>query len=113
MILRRLLLLCCLSVCFHGMLIAQEHCYETTRQKGIQLYNQGEYAAAYKNFEAAKMCTDLPSNNDLDSWLEKCIIVVKFSVKSLSFDASGSEEQCVEVTTNAKSFRVGSTPSWC
>ena len=97
----------------HGMLLAQEHCYETTRQKGIQLYNQGEYAAAYKNFEAAKLCTDLPASNDLDSWLEKCVIVVKFSVKSLSFDASGSEEQCVEVTTNAKTFKVGPTPSWC
>lgn len=113
MVLKRFLLLSCLIVFFNSMLLAQEHCYETTRERGIQLYNQGEYTAAYKNFEAAKLCTDLPATNDLDSWLEKCVIVVKFSVKSLSFDASGSEEQCVEVTTNAKTFKVGSTPSWC
>ena len=34
-------------------LLAQDHCYETTRQKGIDLYNQGNYQAAAKNFKAA------------------------------------------------------------
>ena len=47
------------------------------------------------------------------TWLKKCVIVVKLSVKTLDFKASGSEEQCVEVNTNAKSFKVGNTPSWC
>jgi len=108
-----LLVLTCVAFCFQGTLVAQEHCYETQRQKGIQLYNQGDYNAARKNFEAAKLCTDLPSNNDLDSWLQKCVIVVRLSVNELEFEAYEPEEQCVEVTTNAKTFRVGSTPSWC
>ncbi len=101
-----------LSLCFNA-LMAQDHCYETLRQKGIQLYNQGDYSAASKNFETAKLCTDLPATNDLDSWLEKCVIVVRLSMKEVTFDASGTEEQCVEVSTNAKSFKVGSTPAWC
>lgn len=107
------LLFLALCVMIGSLSVAQEHCYETLRQKGIQLYNQGDYNAARKNFEAAKMCTDLPATNDLNSWLEKCVIVVRFSSKSVTFEASGTEEQCVEVTTNAKSFKVGSTPSWC
>ena len=95
------------------LLPAQENCYETQRAKGIQLYNQGDYAAAAKNFEAAKSCTYVPSNNDLDAWIEKCVIVVRLSVRKLDFAATGSEEKCVEVTTNAKSFRAANAPSWC
>ena len=108
-----LFLLACAVIFLPGKVAAQANCYETQRQKGIELYNKGEYSAAYKNFEAAKMCTDLPSNNDLDTWLGKCNIVVKLSVKTLNFNATGTEEQCVDVSTNAKSFKVGSTPSWC
>ena len=93
-------------------LLAQDNCYETARKKGIQLYNQGKYTTAYKTFEAAKWCTDLPANNDLDSWMEKCDIHVKFTPKSLLFDAIDADEQCVEVTTNAKVFKVGDLPSW-
>ncbi|MBR4391235.1 MAG: BACON domain-containing protein [Bacteroidales bacterium] len=113
MALKRLLFLGCLLLLFDGMLFSQEKCYERLKQKGIELFNQGEYKEAAKKFEAAKFCSDLPSDNDLDTWLKKCVIVVKLSVKNLSFNATDSEEQCVEVNTNAKSFRVGSTPSWC
>lgn len=95
------------------MLHAQVNCYETQRNKGIQLYNQGNYAAASKNFIAAKSCTDAPANNDLDAWIDKCVIVVRLSPKKLQFAATGSEEQCVEVSTNAKTFKVGNTPAWC
>lgn len=95
------------------MLQAQENCYETQRSKGIQLYNQGDYTAASKNFVAAKSCTDVPANNDLDAWIDKCVIVVRLSVKKLEFPAHHSEEQCVEVSTNAKSYRVGTVPDWC
>ena len=83
----RILLISSLVLCLQIILQAQSNCYETQRQKGIQLYNLGEYSAAYKNFEAAKFCTDLPANNDLASWMSKCIIVVKLSVENLDFDA--------------------------
>lgn len=109
----RYLLLSAFVLCFQAILVAQNNCYETQRAKGIQLYNQGDYYAAFKNFETAKLCTDAPANNDLDSWMDKCVIVVRLSVKKMIFDAVGEEEQCVEVSTNAKSFRVGNTPSWC
>lgn len=92
---------------------AQENCYETQRTRGIQLYNQGDYGAASKNFVAAKSCTDAPANNDLDAWIAKCTIVVRLSSKRIEFAPTGGEEQCVEVSTNAKSFKVGHTPDWC
>ena len=96
-----------------SMLQAQENCYETQRQKGIQLFNQGDYAAASKNFVAAKSCTDAPANNDLDAWIDKCVIVVRLSTRKLEFPAENAEEQCVEVSTNAKTIRVGAVPDWC
>ena len=94
-------------------LSAQEHCYETTRQKGIDLYNKGNYQAAAKNFKAAKFCDDLPSDNDLDLWLDKCVVDVRLSAKRLEFEASFSDEQEIEVFTKAKSFKVSKAPSWC
>ena len=109
----RVILISSFILCLHALSLAQSGCYETQRLKGIQLYNQGDYSAAYKNFETAKLCTDLPANNDLDSWMEKCIIVVRLSQRSLVFSAVGGEEQSVEVSTNAKTFRVGNTPDWC
>lgn len=109
----RLLLIVVLTLSFQVLSLAQDNCYESQRDKGIQLYNQGEYAKASKFFEAAKYCTDLPVNNDLDTWIEKCVIVVKLSSKRLVFEAVGGEDQCVEVSTNAKSFRVSSDANWC
>ena len=94
-------------------LSAQDHCYETTRQKGIDLYNKGNFQAAAKNFKAAKFCDDLPGDNDLDSWLDKCVVDVRLSVKRLEFEASFTDEQEVEVTTKAKTFKVSKAPAWC
>ena len=92
---------------------AQANCYETTRMRGVDLYNHGDYQAAAKNFEAAKFCPDLPANNDIDSWLDKCVVNVRLSSKRLEFEAAYCDEQVVEVTTKAKTFKVGAVPSWC
>lgn len=108
----RYILFASLMVAFQS-LSAQVNCYETTRKKGIDLYNKGDFQTAAKNFEAAKFCPDLPSNNDLDSWLEKCVIVVKLSTKRVEFEAEYAEEQVVEVTTKAKTFKVSAAPQWC
>lgn len=110
-LIRCLLLLLIVSV--SQSVLAQANCYERTRQKGIDLYNKGDYQAAAKNFEAAKFCGDLPDDNDLDSWLDKCVVNVKLSVKRLEFEALFNEEQTVEVTTKAKTFKVSKAPSWC
>lgn len=111
---RRTLLLAVFVLFGSIVLVAQERCYETQRAKGIQLYNQGDYTAAYKNFQTAKLCTDLPSDNDLDEWLDKCTIYVKLSPKKLTFSSSSNDRQSVGVSTNAKSFKVtGEVPSWC
>lgn len=95
------------------MVSAQSDCYELHRNNGIQLYNQGDYANAMKEFKASKSCLGAPVDNDLDEWIAKCTIVVRVTPSKLEFDASGEEEQTVEVSTNAKSFRVSGAPDWC
>ena len=107
----RFLLFCLLSVTSLNVL-AQANCYETTRKLGIDLYNKGDLSAAAKKFEAAKYCPDKPANNDLDSWLGKCVVVVRLTPHELVFEATDAEEQTVEVSTNAKTFKVGTVPEW-
>lgn len=92
--------------------LAQANCYETTRKLGIDLYNKGDLSAAAKKFEAAKFCPDKPANNDLDAWLGKCIVVVRLTPHELVFEAKDAEEQTVEISTNAKSFKLGTVPQW-
>ena len=72
MTLKRLLLLGGFLLIFNGMLFSQDHCFERLKQKGIELYNQGEYKEAAKKFEAAKFCSDLPSDNDLHMAEKMC-----------------------------------------
>lgn len=95
------------------LLPAQSECYESHRRNGIQLYNQGDYSGAIKEFTASKLCLGVPTDNDIDDWIAKCTIVVRLSPNKLSFDAVGEEEKTVEVSTNAKTYRVGSAPGWC
>lgn len=94
-------------------LSAQVNCYETTRNRGIDLYNQGDLQNAAKNFEAAKFCPDLPDDNDLGSWLEKCAVNVRLSARRLEFEAVFNEEQYVEITTKSKTYKVSKAPAWC
>ena len=49
-----------------------QDCYNSTRSKGIRLYNQGKKTEAKRMFEAAQSCPDKPDNNDLASWIGKC-----------------------------------------
>ena len=50
-----------------------EDCYTRTRQKAIDAYNRGEYDYAKGLFQSAKEdCIETPTNNDLDSWINKC-----------------------------------------
>ena len=107
------LLLFVVFLCCALQVTAQGNCYETQREKGIQLYNQGDYVGAAKNFKAAKTCLGVPADNDLDAWIAKCTIVVRLSERRIEFAATGGEEQCVEVSTNAKSYQVTNAPSWC
>lgn len=102
-----------LLITFCLSLPAQVNCYEITRNKGIESYNKGDFQEAAKYFEAAKFCDDRPGNNDLDSWLDKCVVNVRLSSKSLEFEAVGGEEQIVEVTTKSKTIKVSTPPKWC
>jgi formylglycine-generating enzyme required for sulfatase activity len=46
-------------------------CYDRIRTQGIEDYNNGKYEDAIQKWKAAKGCSDVPGNNDLDSWIRK------------------------------------------
>ncbi len=47
-------------------------CYAETRAEGIALCERGLHQKAVEFFVAAKKCSDLPSNNDLDALIAAC-----------------------------------------
>lgn len=46
-------------------------CYDRLRTLGIEDYNAKKYEEAIKKWEAAKTCSFVPADNDLDSWIAK------------------------------------------
>ena len=48
-------------------LSAQTDCYDTFYQKGIQAIGADDFETAINNFKAAKVCPDLPAENDVDA----------------------------------------------
>ncbi len=46
-------------------------CYDRLRQLGIEDYNAKNYEDALRKWEAAKKCSYVPGNNDLNSWIQK------------------------------------------
>lgn len=55
-----------------GLASFAQDCYNSTRNKAIDLFNQGKKNQAKSYFEAAKDCPDKPVNNDLNAWIKKC-----------------------------------------
>ncbi|MCB0548663.1 MAG: WD40 repeat domain-containing protein [Phaeodactylibacter sp.] len=52
-------------------LSAQQDCYYRFLQEGIEAYRNFDFEAARKKFSAAKICPDIPNNDDLDIWFER------------------------------------------
>jgi len=111
---RLFLMFTALMLCVASLEAQDVQCYEIFLKQGISLYRQGKYVEAKKIFQEIKEhCDDIPANNDLDTWIMRCSTDLRISEKQLTFDATGDEEKCVEVTTNARSFKVSKAPSWC
>ena len=67
---RRIILF--LALCIAMTAQAQDRtCYDRIRTQGIEDYNNGKYEDAIKKWTAAKSCSYVPGNNDLDSWIRK------------------------------------------
>ena len=64
-----------------------QDCYNSTRQQGISCYNDGDYSIAIDCFEAAKLCPDRPSEDDLDTWISKCRAKIKEAEESAAAEA--------------------------
>lgn len=131
------LLFTIISLCVLNISFAQD-CYNSTRSRGIQLYNQKKYDNAIKSFKTAKSCPDKPkSGDDLDKWIAECekakaqktektttekVTQHKTasylrldgddSEKSYSFVAKGDTKQKVSVDCS-ESYRISEMPSWC
>ena len=43
-----------------------QDCYKTFYDKGVEHFRNDDFDAAIKSFEAAKVCSDKPTNNDVD-----------------------------------------------
>lgn len=67
----RLLFIC--SLLLFGVLAHAQNatCYTKTRQKGMDAYNAKKYTDAINFWEAAKGCSYVPADNDLNSWIKK------------------------------------------
>ena len=87
-----LLLAAAASVLLPVKLSAQD-CYNSTRQQGISCYNDGDYSIAIDCFEAAKLCPDRPSEDDLDTWISKCRTKIKEAEERAAAEAEARRNQ--------------------
>lgn len=112
-------------------LYSQTSCYKETRNRGIALYNKGQYQNAIKAFSAAKSCPDKPQNNDLGAWIKKCndkintpvlqtpvkrtdtYIKVDGKYSTTSNHTAAGGRGYFSISTDAKSWSTWGVPSWC
>ncbi|GEM_PF-2104848 len=81
-----------LSIFFEKNIFAQVNCFQKFYHYGKLRFQKGQYQKAVDNFEAAKECNDVPSENDLIEFLarsKKCLRLLndgneKFSQKNYS-----------------------------
>ena len=118
---------------------AQQSCYQTGLNEGIEIYNEAQrlerggrcveavprFWEALRRFRLVRSCRDLPANHELDSWEDRCIrgvtacggkmdetTFLNVSPPSLSFAGAGGNLE-ITVNTNASAWKVDRTPSWC
>jgi tetratricopeptide (TPR) repeat protein len=51
---------------------AQTGCFSAFYERGKMLYEEADYEAARRQFDAALACDDKPRQNDVADWIEKC-----------------------------------------
>ena len=86
-------------------IISVADCYTSLRQKAIEAYNRGEYDRAKSTFQSAKEdCPDTPSNNDIDSWIQKCN-----SAKSRTRTFKANGQQFNMIFVEGGTFIMGAT----
>lgn len=47
-------------------------CYKETRKQAVEVFSQRNFKYAKQVFNAAKLCPDLPPQNDLKYWIGRC-----------------------------------------
>jgi hypothetical protein len=79
-------------------------CYQSTLEKGKQLFIAGHYSAAKSAFLSAISCNDAASFNDgadAKNWLNKCNNVLKNAFGEKTYGGSNDDEaKCVGQTTD-------------
>ena len=71
-------------------LFAQSDCYTNLRQQGIDVYNAADYETAIIKWTAAKSCSNLPVNQDLDTWISKANDAKKCQAKRIEGETAYS-----------------------
>lgn len=108
------LFLLLLMFCAVGLYAQDYDCYNRARSAGIAFYNNGDYENAEKKFIQAQSCAEIPANNDISKWLEKCAnmkVNLSLSAMQAEFEPQGGSTK-IEVYTNAKDYTVD-MPNWC
>ena len=117
---------------------AQQTCYQIGINEGTVIYNEAQrlerngrcvdavpqYWEALRRFRLTRSCRDVPVNNELNTWEDRCIRGITacggkidestfliVSPGSLSFTGEGGNRS-ITVNANA-SWRVNRSPSWC
>ncbi len=90
-----------IAILFLPLIVVGDDCYTRTRQKAIDAYNRGEYDYAKELFQSVKEdCIETPTNNDIDSWINKCSSAKREQIK---------REQVQKEIVNSKDYSKGKT----
>ncbi|HIZ87629.1 MAG TPA: BACON domain-containing protein [Candidatus Coprenecus pullistercoris] len=109
---RRLVFLAATLMC--SFVATAQSCYHSTRQQGISCYNDGDYNIAIDCFNAAKLCPDKPSSDDLDTWISKCRTKIREKEEAAAAAAAAAEMkrkaymdiQSVEILNTDENYEV-------
>lgn len=85
------------------LLIGQEcfsQCYTKLRQEGVTFFYNGKYSDAKRIFEVTKQrCDDIPSDHDLNSWIQKCnkaMSAKPATTKATTTPVSQTDDNCLQ-----------------
>ncbi len=95
-----------LFLAYTAALVAQP-CYSTFREAGIAAYQRFEFERAIRQFEAAQICDDQPTQTDIEDWLSKARNGYIDRLKGVAARYLGSEAQRAhEAYAHGLAFRL-------
>ncbi len=101
----------CLIITFFSFSLKGQNCYQTFLNEGIKSFETFDFEKAINQFRAARICDDLPSNNQIEDWIDKAqngyiLAIKKEQVKARSLGLTARSILELQKKNNAsKAFR--------